>query len=68
MSALPTLATELPQPERYCTACNKPLSGRVVWLEADSVSGEYRQPGLVPAERSQGCFPFGATCARSLSA
>ena len=49
---------------RTCQRCNKKHLGEFVWLELDSVSGTYHQPGDVPPHRSQGLFTFGTQCAR----
>lgn len=50
--------------DRTCERCKKRHLSEFVWLELDSVSGKYHQPGDVPADRSQGLFPFGAQCAK----
>lgn len=68
---LPTLritaqASELPEPERYCTRCEQPLKGKFAWLEHDRRFGGYHDLGGVPQEHSQGLFPFGLSCARGL--
>jgi hypothetical protein len=46
-----------------CERCGKHHLSTVVWLELNTVTGLYSQPGTVPAEASQGVFPFGPTCA-----
>ena len=62
------MASELPESERFCTHCQKRLTGRIVWLEADTRDflGMLRQDGKTPPEFSQGWFPFGRTCAARL--
>jgi len=48
-----------------CEKCGAVLlPGREVWLELDSTTGKWWPEGAVPDERSQGCFAFGADCAR----
>jgi hypothetical protein len=52
------------EPGTRCTRCNKALYGRTIrYLELDGRVGVYRDPGDVPAEHSQGAFPFGLRCA-----
>lgn len=48
----------------FCTCCGRPLK-EVAWLELDQRSQTYHDWGGVPAERSQGWFPFGMKCARN---
>lgn len=67
MSVMPEQASDLPESERYCTCCERPLRGRLTWLEMNSRTGKYSAGG-VPPEQSQGWFPFGPTCARKLVA
>ena len=64
----PGYASELPEAQRFCTHCSKPLTGRIVWLEADTRDflGMLRQDGKVPPEFSQGWWPFGRKCAARL--
>lgn len=51
--------------EDDCTCCGKRLKeSNKVWLEMDRTTGTYHKPGTVPAEKSQGEFPFGKTCAK----
>ncbi len=50
--------------DRMCERCHKRHLSEFVWLELDSVSGTYHQPGEVAPERSQGLFPFGVRCAK----
>lgn len=52
------------QPDRTCQRCGKRHLGEFMWLELDSSTGIYHEPGTVAPERSQGLFPFGAQCAR----
>lgn len=61
-------AAELDEAQRYCTCCDRPLKGRVAWLELDQRSGRYHDCGDVPEAWSQGWFPFGMTCASRLIA
>lgn len=61
------LASELTEDLRFCTKCGKPLSGKVAMLEFDQRSSEYHDRSDVPAELSQGWFPFGVDCATKLS-
>lgn len=57
-------ASEIAAAERYCTCCKRPLKGKVAWLELDQRTNTYHDHGGVPADKSQGWFPFGLTCAR----
>lgn len=57
-------ASELEKSQRFCTCCDRPLRQRVAWLELDQRTDSYHDHGGVPAEQSQGWFPFGLTCAR----
>lgn len=56
-------ASTLDPANRYCTCCEKRLSGEFVYLELDQRDGSYHDRGGVPADKSQGWFPFGKTCA-----
>ena len=58
-------AAEIAPPERHCTCCRKSLRGRVAWLELDQRTNTYHDRGDIPADCSQGWFPFGLTCARA---
>jgi hypothetical protein len=50
-----------------CTQCDQPLDeAAAVWLELNCNLGTYHASGTVPPEQSQGCFPFGAACARAI--
>jgi hypothetical protein len=61
--------TELSAGERHCTCCKRDLSGHAFrWLELDQRTQTYHDDGDVPADRSQGWFPFGLTCAKKLVA
>jgi hypothetical protein len=52
--------------ERYCTCCERDLSGHAVrMLELDQRTYTYHDLGGVPADKSQGWFPFGLKCARN---
>lgn len=58
---------ELAQSERYCTCCERDLSGHAFrWLELDQRTNTYHDFEDVPSEESQGWFPFGLTCAKKL--
>jgi hypothetical protein len=58
-------ASDLEEAERYCTCCERDLSGHAVrMLELDQRTDTYHDFGGVPENRSQGWFPFGLTCAR----
>lgn len=48
-----------------CVRCGRVLKDRVM-LELNWDTGEYSEPGTVPAEVSQGCFEFGSDCAKAL--
>lgn len=62
-------ASDLGEAERYCTCCERDLSGHAVrMLEMDQRSQTYHDIGDVPEEASQGWFPFGLTCAKKLVA
>lgn len=61
-----TPASKLEASERYCTHCGKPLARTVAWLELDQRTDTYHDRRDVPADRSQGWFPFGMDCARKL--
>lgn len=58
-------ARNLPESERFCTCCERRLSGWFAWLELDQRTDTYHDLEGVPAERSQGWFPFGMTCAKA---
>lgn len=58
-------ADELPKDSRVCTCCGKTLSGRAAYLELDQRTNTYHDEGGVPADKSQGFFPFGMTCAKN---
>jgi hypothetical protein len=58
---------ELDQASRYCTHCERDLSGHAFrWLELDQRTGAYHDFNDVPPEKSQGWFPFGLTCGQKL--
>jgi hypothetical protein len=58
-------AYELREGERYCTCCERDLTGGAGrMLELDQRTDTYHDFGDVPEEKSQGWFPFGLTCAR----
>jgi hypothetical protein len=58
---------------KYCSACERELNpGRIVWFEVNCSTLEAWEvdKGAAPAwagtEDSQGCFPYGACCARKV--
>jgi len=54
---------------QFCECCEAEIKpGRAVWLELNMNTGRYSDPKktIVPAEESQGVFPFGRTCARKV--
>ena len=62
-------AEELGKSERRCTCCDRDLSGhKVRLLELDQRSNNYHDFNDVPEDHSQGWFPFGLTCAKTLVA
>jgi hypothetical protein len=61
--------TELDPANRYCTCCGRDLAGHAFrWLELDQRTDTYHDLKGVPADRSQGWFPFGLKCAKKLVA
>ena len=52
--------------ERYCTCCGRELSAAFRYLELDQRTQTYHDCNDVPADKSQGWFPFGLTCAKKL--
>ena len=50
----------------YCEHCGQELKSKPVWLELDTRDGKYKKPEDVPVEHTQGGFPFGAACARTI--
>ena len=61
-------AAELEADQRFCSCCERPLKARIAWLELDQRNNTYHDFGGVPADKSQGWFPFGITCARKMLA
>lgn len=58
-------ASSLSNGERYCTCCERDLSGHAVrLLELDQRTQTYHDLGDVPTNDSQGWFPFGLKCAK----
>lgn len=51
--------------DRWCTCCQKPISGRFAWLELDQRTDTYHDRKDIPEDNSQGWFPFGMTCAQN---
>lgn len=48
-----------------CTCCGRELRGRAVrMLELDQRTNTFHDLGGVPADKSQGAFPFGLRCAK----
>lgn len=48
-----------------CTCCGRLLVGHAIrMLELDQRIDAYHDLGGVPDDKSQGCFPFGLTCAK----
>jgi hypothetical protein len=59
-------AADAPGGVPRCTCCDRPLKGKVAWLELDQRTDTFHDRGDVPAEQSQGWFPFGVACAASI--
>lgn len=60
-------ASDLNEGERYCTCCERDLSGHAVrMLEQNSVTREFHDFKDIPEAESQGWFPFGLKCAEKL--
>lgn len=52
-----------------CTRCGEALrAGREAWLELNTLDNTYHDPTTdpVPADESQGGFPFGRACAKRI--
>ncbi len=52
----------------HCTRCGERLrQSRIKWLELSTKTGRYSDPEvkLLPADESQGAFPFGQACAKT---
>lgn len=50
-----------------CVLCGRPLDmKKAVYLEMNQNTATFHEPGTVPPEESQGCFEFGAACARKV--
>ena len=58
------MATEMPEDQRYCTCCERKLKHTVRMLELDQRIDAYHDFNDVPANKSQGWFPFGLSCAK----
>ena len=56
-------AAELDTSSRYCTCCQRKLTGIVRMLELDQRNNTYHDFSGVPEDKSQGWFPFGLKCA-----
>lgn len=59
-------ASKLLPSERFCTCCGKEIKNVFRYLELDQRTGTYHDLGGVPLPKSQGCFPFGLTCAKKM--
>jgi hypothetical protein len=52
-----------------CTHCERILNeAKMTYLELSFETGRWYPPGECPEAESQGCFPFGKTCARTVLA
>jgi len=53
----------------FCNRCDEPLKPELaVWLELNTNTGIYHSEGQFPKDGlSQGCFEFGATCAKKIA-
>lgn len=53
--------------DQYCTRCGELLApDKIVTLELSFKTGLYQHVGKIPADESQGCFPFGSACAKAV--
>lgn len=60
-------AAQLGHGNRTCTCCERDLTGHAVrMLELDQRTDTYHDARDVPADKSQGWFPFGLTCAKKM--
>jgi hypothetical protein len=60
--------THYQQVDYYCECCGRALDPmRIKWLELNCRTGKWTDPDVapLPAETSQGCFPFGIACAKA---
>lgn len=60
------LSEMVPGQKHRCECCDRSLHNkRIKWLELNCDTGAWSDPdkGHLPAELSQGCFPFGVACA-----
>ena len=51
----------------FCECCEAELNPtHAMWLELNMTTGKWSDPNktTIPADESQGVFPFGSTCAR----
>jgi hypothetical protein len=56
----------MPDRDRSCKRCGKKHLCAFVWLELDTYTGKYHEPGSLPPDGlSQGLFAFGAQCAKA---
>jgi hypothetical protein len=54
---------------QHCERCGTYLhKGRMTWLELSFKTGRWYQLGECPEDESQGCFPFGKACAKTVMA
>lgn len=57
---------KLDEPEE-CIECGVTLKpGQERWLEMDSRDAKLYEPGEVPQEHSQGCYPIGSCCCKKI--
>jgi hypothetical protein len=55
--------------DRVCQRCGKKHLSEFIWLELDTDTGLFYEPGQLPADAySQGLFPFGKHCAEKAKA
>jgi len=59
---------EIPGTVHHCHCCQKKLNPKtMVWLELNCTNNLWSDPDVsrLPESKSQGCFEFGATCAKN---
>jgi hypothetical protein len=55
--------------QKFCEHCGRKLDeSKIVWLELSFRTGQWFQPGACPENESQGGFPFGRACAKTVMA
>ena len=52
--------------QTYCERCKRPITDDCVWLELSWRTGKYHLEGTIEAEESQGFFPFGRACSKTV--